>query len=155
MLCVVNSHWIHFHLIWCYSIDSINWECVNHRNNTFWGLHPILASYFSHILLRRTSIRSFLICLVAFKRHKASSFVIIVFIRAYTIIPWQRYEFISISARKSRKKWWYCLVGGVWRVWEVWMVWTVWEVNGLTKTVKTSLFLSHPSNSFLKRTLIL
>ena len=49
-------------------------------------MHPILASYFSHILLRRTSIRSFLICVVAFKRRKASSFVIIVFIRVILFI---------------------------------------------------------------------
>ena len=89
--------------IWCFSIDSINWECVNHRNNTFCGVHPILASYFSHILLRRTSIRSFFICLVAFRRRKASSFVIIVFIRNSIAYLRQSYIFILIFARKSGK----------------------------------------------------
>ena len=84
-------------------IDSFTRECVNHINNTFCGAHPILASYFSHILLRRISIRSSLICLVALRRRKASSLVIVVFIRALLLLSVKIHN-IFVIVNEIRKK---------------------------------------------------
>ena len=63
----------------------------NHKNRTYCGVHPIFASYFSHIRFRRTSIRCSLICLVDFSRRNASSFVIVVFIMLLLLLLKYKY----------------------------------------------------------------